>query len=318
MTFGIGNGGSGMSEGILDRLLVTLDVAVDAFAICEVRHGLRLIGRPKDAIEIHYVLAGTMHLTTPRAERIVCGPGSLVVIPPRMPQTIAADDRPGRDVLAVENCSIVRDGMLLFGAADGGAGDLRIVCGAVAATVSGSYGLLDGMTAPIVEELGDLDIVDQAYRLMLRELGDPGLGSRALIGALMKTCLMMMLRRHFGRTGEEVRLLGALSDPRLGRAVAAVMDRPAALHSVAAMASVAGMSRSAFAREFARTFKLSPMEFVAKARLHRAAEMLRSTGVPIKVVAASAGFSSRSHFSRAFREAYGADPSQFRKAALAG
>jgi AraC-like DNA-binding protein len=307
-----------MSEGILDRLLVTLDVAVEAFAICEVRHGLRLIGRPKDAIEIHYVLAGTMYLTTPNAEKIVCGPGSLVVLPPRMPQIIAADARPGRDVLAVENCSIVRDGMLLFDAADGGTGDLRVVCGAIAATVSGSYGLLDGMTVPIVEALGDLDIVKQAYALMLGELDDPGLGSRALTGALMKTCLMMMLRRHFSRTGEEVRLLGALSDPRLGKAVAAVMDRPSALYSVATMADAAGMSRSAFAREFARTFKLSPMEFVAKTRLHRAAEMLRSTGVPIKVVAASAGFSSRSHFSRAFRDAYGADPSQFRKSALGG
>ena len=307
-----------MTESVLDRLLVTLDVAVEAFAICEISHGMRLITRPKNAIEVHYVLAGTMHLRTPGADTIVCGPRSLVVIPPRMPQTIAADDMPARDIPAADSCAIVHDGMLLFDAARGGVGDLRVVCGAIAANISGSYGLLDGMTAPIVEQLGDLGIVGQAYAMMLSELGAPGLGSRALTSALMKTCLMIMLRRYCARPGQEARLLGVLSDPRLGKAVAAVLERPALTHSVADLASTAGMSRSAFAREFSRIFQLSPMEFVAKTRLHRAAEMLRATGVPIKVVAASAGFSSRSHFSRAFRDAYGVDPSQFRKAQSIG
>lgn len=304
-----------MNDEILDRLLVTLDVAVEAFAICEIRHGLRLIGRPKNAIEVHYVLAGTMHLTTPAADPIVCGPGSLVVIPPHMPQTIAADAGPAQNLLAVENCSVVRDGMLLFDAAGGGTGDLRVVCGAIRANISGSYGLFDGLRAPIAQALGDLDIVSRAYAMMLDELDAPGVGSRALTGALMKTCLMMMIRRHSAKAGEEARLLGALTDPRMGKAVAAVLDRPADAHSVAALASRAGMSRSAFAREFSRTFKLSPMEFVTRTRLHHAAEMLRATAVPIKVVAASVGFSSRSHFSRAFRASYGADPSQFRKMA---
>jgi transcriptional regulator GlxA family with amidase domain len=58
---------------------------------------------------------------------------------------------------------------------------------------------------------------------------------------------------------------------------------------------------------------MSPMEFVAKTRLHHAAEMLRSTNMPVKVIAASIGFSSRSHFSRAFRDGYGADPSSYRR-----
>ena len=74
------------------------------------------------------------------------------------------------------------------------------------------------------------------------------------------------------------------------------------------------MSRSGFARDFTRTFHMSPMEFVAKTRLHHAAEMLRATPAPIKVIAASIGFASRSHFTRAFRAAYGADPSHYRKA----
>ena len=91
-----------------------------------------------------------------------------------------------------------------------------------------------------------------------------------------------------------------------------MLDAPAATHSVASLACIAGMSRSTFAKEFAAAFQMTPMEFVAKTRLHHAAELLRSTAVPIKVIASSIGFSSRSHFSRSFREVYGTDPTNFR------
>ena len=57
----------------------------------------------------------------------------------------------------------------------------------------------------------------------------------------------------------------------------------------------------------------SPTEFVAKTRLYYAAELLRTSGAPIKSVAVSVGFSSRSHFSHAFRAAYGIDPTAYRQ-----
>ena len=106
--------------------------------------------------------------------------------------------------------------------------------------------------------------------------------------------------------------MGALADTRLSGAVMAVLHRPAAPHTVATLADVAGMSRSTFARHFVDAFEISPMEFVAKTRLYHAAIMLKNSKLPIKVIAGSIGYSSRSHFSRAFRDAYGVDPSAFR------
>ena len=297
----------------LDRLLVTLDVAVEAFAICEVRQGYRLIGKPANAIEVHYVLAGTMFLMTPDAPTVMCGPGSIVIVPPNTPQAIAAVEGPAIDVPAAENCKMTRDGLLLFDAADGAAGDLRVVCGLIMASFSGSFGLLDQIKTPLVADLNDMEIVRQAFAIMLEEINQPKLGTRALTGALMKTCLVMLLRRHFEADSPHLVFLADARDPRLGQAVAAVLDKPAATHTVASLAAKASMSRSMFARDFQESFKMSPMEFVAKTRLHHAAEMLRSTDVAIKVIAASIGFASRSHFSRAFRSAYGTDPSNFRK-----
>lgn len=306
-----------MSDVILDRLLTTMDVAVDAFAICEVRHGLRLIGGASAAVEVHYVLSGTLHLTVGDGPEIRCGPGSIVVVPAGLHQVLAADATPASatDVLAADNCTPTRSGMLLFDAADGGVGDVRVVCGLIAANISGSFGLLDAVKQPLIEDLSDLAMVRQSYATMLDEISGGGLGARALTGALMKACLVVLLRRHFASAGQGSSVLSSLRDPRLGKAVACVLERPAAAHSVASLAGVAGMSRSAFAREFSHNLAMSPMAFVARTRLHHAAELLAATRLPVKVIAASVGFASRSHFSRAFSAAYGDDPSGYRRIA---
>ncbi|MBA3811744.1 MAG: helix-turn-helix transcriptional regulator, partial [Caulobacteraceae bacterium] len=308
---------SQMAMDSLDPLLVTLDVAVEAFAICEVGRGARLVCSPVKAMEVHYVLDGTMYLTTPGAEPLICGPGSLVIIPPGIAQIIAAEEEPGREVIAKENCSMTRDGLLLFDAADGRPGDLRIFCGKIITSSRGALGALDSLTEPIAEDLSGAEIVRHAFAIMLHEAASPGLGARALMGALMKTCLVMALRRYFDESGPRSALVSSLRDPRLGKAVMAVLNRPADPHSVALLAGAAGMSRSAFARAFSGCFAMTPMEFVAKVRLHHAAEILRSTKVSIKVISASIGFASRSHFSRAFRSAYGTDPRSFRKGVAA-
>lgn len=302
-----------MPERNLDRLLVTLDVAVSAFAICEVRRGYRLIGKPSNAIEVHYVLSGTMHLMVPGLPTIVCGPGSIVIVPPHTEQAISADDEPAVDVFAADNCSMTRDGLLLFDAAQGSRGDLCVVCGLIMASFSGSFGLLDQIKQPLTADVSDVVVVRQAFTIMHEEVGSPKLGTRALTGALMKICLVMLLRRHLEAQSPNSVFLADARDPRLGKAVMAVLDSPAAVHTVASLATVAGMSRSVFARDFQGSFAMSPMEFVAKTRLHHAAELLRSSDVSIKVIAASIGFASRSHFSRAFRSAYGTDPRNFRR-----
>jgi AraC-like DNA-binding protein len=296
----------------LNHLLFNLDVAVEAIALCEVRRGLHLVGQPETALGVHYVLAGTMYLTAGSTLPVVCGPGSVVIVPPNVAQKIAADRKPGREVLARENCSLARDGLLVVDAAGGRQGDLRIVCGLVTPTGASSFDIFDDLKAPVAASLGDAAFFKHAYAMMLEEAASPGLGSRALLGALMKSCLMPVLRRHFSCPENRSALLAPLRDPRLGKALAAIAAAPAQTHTVASLAATACMSRSAFAKEFSSRFGMTPMEFVVKTRLRHASELLRATGLPVKQVAASVGFSSRSHFSRAFRECYGADPSSFR------
>lgn len=95
----------------------------------------------------------------------------------------------------------------------------------------------------------------------------------------------------------------------------AILERPQNPHTLDSLASKAAMSRSAFATEFAARFGRTPMAFLREVRLRKAAQLLRGTNLPVEVVTRRVGFSSRSHFSRAFHEYFGRSPSEFRKAA---
>src|SRR3546814_9123717 len=103
----------------------------------------------------------------------------------------------------------------------------------------------------------------------------------------MKACLVVLLRRHL----ETSRIAGTaqalFQDARLSRAITAILNRPAADHSLTSLAKEAGMSRSAFAREFRAALDLTPMEFVARVRLILAHRLLLFTSMGVEVIARS-------------------------------
>ena len=295
----------------LERLLLTMDVAVQPFALCEIAEGRRLLADPNDAIMVYYVLSGTMYLSVGNGEAVACGTGSVTLLPPGLAPTLSSSAGPAAAVVGAQHTR-ANNGLLVVDAADGGVGSLRIAVGVVLASLSGSFGLLDKLKTPVTERVNDMQIVRHTFEMMMKEMSRPSIGGRALTSSLMKTCLLLCLRRFFVRPEAEAALLGTVGDPRLADAVELVLEKPSEPHTVASLAARAAMSRSNFARAFAQEFGMPPMEFVAKTRLRHAAEMLRSSKLPIKVIAASIGFSSRSHFSKAFHDAYGTDPTSFR------
>jgi len=302
-----------MGSSTLDALLSALFVDVEAFALCEIGEDVRLVFPPMEVIEVHHVLEGTLYLTIGDGVPIEAPAGSMVIVPPGRLQYLAASKSVATSKISSDVTLPVRDGMVILDATNGGQSVLRIACGTVQPDPNGSYGPLDGLSQPVAEELSDVPVVSIAFKAMLEEVAAPGEGTMALTSALMKACLVVLLRRHLQSSRKAGTAPALFSDARIGRSIAAVLDRPSDDHSVTSLAREAGMSRSAFAREFKATLGVTPIEFVTRIRLNLARRLLVSTVRPVESVSAEVGFSSRSHFSRVFRDHYGIDPSTFRR-----
>lgn len=297
----------------VDSILGAVSVEIEAFAICEIGEDVRLIIPPVEMIVVHYILEGTLHLTIDDNESLKADPGSMLIVPPGRLQYLATSKDSVAHKQAFDVCVPVRDGILVFDALEGREPTLRIACGTVLPNPSGSYGPLQGLARPVVENLSDFPVVSAAFAVLLEEVSAKKEGMRALTSALMKTCLVVLLRQHLERSRIAGTAPAVLQDARLSRAVAAILNHPATAHSVTSLAKEAGMSRSAFAREFRAAVDLTPMDFVARVRLDLAHRLLESTSLTVEGIAATVGFNSRSHFSHIFHEHYGMDPSSFRR-----
>jgi AraC-like DNA-binding protein len=154
------------------------------------------------------------------------------------------------------------------------------------------------------------------FIILLAESARPTIGTRALTEALLKQCLILLLRRMIQRGAAPLPWMMAVSDDRLARALRAIFKRFAEPFTVETLADIAGMSRSSFAARFTDAFGQTPMSLLRAARLRRARELLLTTDTPVAQIAHDVGFVGRSNFSRAFRKMYSVDPTKFRTSAF--
>ena len=295
---------------LLEKLLAGLEVGVEPFAVCDVRGDSHLAFDASDTATVHYALAGAGTIRMAGGPAIDARAHTFMIVPSGVRQRIEAGDG-GHATVPALACSPLADGLERISAGRGERG-LIFAGGAISATYRRGKGLFDYLREPIVEDFTDNRPIRGAFEALLAELASPQPGTDALSEALMKQCLVLLLRQHCASGECRVSWLSALEDPRLGAAVTAMLDDPGASFTLDRLAEIAGMSRSAFTMHFADAFGRSAMDFLKELRLRRAANTLANTGLPIKTVAASVGYASRSYFSRAFKAFHGVDPAGFR------
>ena len=300
-----------MAGETLDRLLTTLAVRIHAFAMCEIKAGWRLAFEPIEAVTIHYVLAGTGTVRVTGGMDAAYRPFSIIVVPARVSQSLGEPNTVEGEANAANNCGLLADGLVKFTAGDGSR-DTLVVCATISALYGGALGLFDHLRGPVADDVLQSEAMRRLFTVMLAEIAEPGVGTQALTEALMKQCLILLLRHHLTRLSVRSPFFTVLEDHRLVRAVTSVVEQPSAPHTVDSLASLAGMSRSTFSVRFVQVFEHTPIEFVQHVRLRLGAHLLRTTEHPVKLIATSVGYASRSYFTRAFRTAHGIDPRAFR------
>jgi AraC-like DNA-binding protein len=297
------------TNSILERYLVNLRVEVEPFALCLLESGWRLTLPGPPCAMLHFVVGGHGWLVCPDGVKIQIAPGWLIVVPKGAPHSLDTSECSEHE-LKIESAPAGPPVHQI--AAGEGPVEMTVGCGTLNVRYGESIGLFDHLSEVLAVNLSNTPGVMAMFEALVDDQSHEGLGTPVLQGAIMTQLLVHMLRSLASQSSASLAWLNALDDPRLARVIDCIMEDPFAPHTVESLAGVAHMSRSAFARHFQVAFSNSPMNLVNHVRLERAARMLNSSNIPVEQVGRKCGFSSRSHFSRAFKKHMGLSPSDFR------
>ncbi|HZP12584.1 MAG TPA: AraC family transcriptional regulator [Nevskiaceae bacterium] len=150
-------------------------------------------------------------------------------------------------------------------------------------------------------------------RLMLTEHDAETSGFEAVLERLAEALFIEILRHYMRDESNLHGVLRALADPQLSRALSVMHEHPQRDWDVEALALVANMSRSTFARHFSRCLETSPMQYLAAWRMHLAEDLLRDSRRSAAQVAEAVGYENETAFRRAFSRIRGVGPGAIRR-----
>ncbi len=295
------------TEFILDQM----ETSAEPFAVCQL-HGRGDLPLGKDPMAtLHYILAGRGEIIMPDAPPIEIEQGSLVLIPSLCRHTLRSfgEVQNPQPMCQPANLELAH---LIHGDATEEDGQLIAICAHISLSLRSLHNLIDLVREPIIEKVDEGNLLEFPVEAILKEITEPGLGSKAMIRALLLVCTIEMMRRRLGAQDQNLSWMAALRDPKLWPSLQLMLEKPGDLHSLESLAETALMSRSAFAKRFMEAYGSGPMEFLRDIRMRQASVNLIETDLPVKKIAEMSGYQSRSAFTRAFEATTGKSPQQFR------
>ncbi|MET1753864.1 AraC family transcriptional regulator [Novosphingobium sp. RD2P27] len=155
--------------------------------------------------------------------------------------------------------------------------------------------------------------------LLAEECADDHPGRDLFLQRMLEALLIEALRwQGVGTDGSAVAgLLSGMRDPAIARALRAIHADVRAGWTVAGLAGISGMSRSAFSDRFGALIGCAPIEYLARWRMALAKEALARGSKSLDRIAEEIGYESASAFSTAFRKRLGCPPGRFAREAAA-
>jgi AraC family transcriptional activator of mtrCDE len=300
---------------LMERLLAALEVGVGAFTSCDVRRGFDLTFDASSSATVHYCMAGNGELMVINGSAFKIRKHTFVLLPPGVVYSVGSIGKQPKGTSRRRRfrAPLFAESVPTIKAGEGKTG-IVTACGEV--SVGPGIDLFGGLSAPIIEQFDGPEGLRDQFIILLAESARPTIGTRALTEALLKQCLILLLRRVIQRGTAPLPWMMAVTDDRLARALRAILEHFAEPFTIETLADIAGMSRSSFAAHFTGAFGQTPMSLLRAARLRRARELLVTTDTPVAQIAHDVGFVGRSNFSRAFRKMYSVDPTRFRTIAF--
>ena len=141
----------------------------------------------------------------------------------------------------------------------------------------------------------------------------PRPGAGALTDLLCGLLLVQVLRAQLAVDSRAAaQWIHGLEDARVGAALGLIHESPQRDWTVARLASAVAMSRSNFAQRFTVCVGESPMRYLARCRILRAAQLLDAERLSVTEAMQSVGYESESSFTKAFQRYLECTPAAYR------
>ncbi|WP_338868437.1 AraC family transcriptional regulator [Myxococcus stipitatus] len=152
-----------------------------------------------------------------------------------------------------------------------------------------------------------------AAQLLITESTSSSPAATVVMSRLADILLVQALRLHIASGQGQEPGLGALADPQIGKALSLIHEQPAAPWTVESLASAVALSRSGFAARFTSLVGKPPLEYLARWRMTKAAQLLRESETPLSELATVIGYQNEASFNRAFKRWEGISPGAYRR-----
>lgn len=252
-----------------------------------------------------------------RAERKVRA-GDFILLPGGAPHVVRSGPRakivPFEQWLAthpMDRCGFVRHR---------GTGPVTRVTGGFFSTQSIKVNPLFGALPPLIHLRGSDPHVQQWLQPTLAfidaEIASDEQGARTVLRRMADVLFIQAVRAYIAGQDRRTRSwLRGLTDRRVARALGAIHEHYAEPWTLDALAHEAAMSRTAFAVTFKGLVGESPMSYLERWRVLRAANALRTEGLSLTRAAEAVGYRSDIVFAKAFKRVTGESPGRYRRGA---
>lgn len=285
-----------------------------------------LLPNAQHVVSYHIVLKGSGWIAMHGSAAMPFEAGDILMLPHGEPYSLLSSpgQRPEFETEAtIEFFRQMVAGKLPFVTREGGggAGGAEYLCGFLGCDLRPFNPVLAALP-PLLRvrcsRAGSDDLLRRLVDLTLAEARLPRVGgesirlrlSELIFVEVMRQCLESLPR---GQSG----WLAGLRDPQIGKALAALHDRPAHAWTLNELAREVGLSRAALAARFVQLVGHPPMLYLSLWRMQIAARLLADSSMKVAAVGREIGYASEAAFSRAFKKAVGMSPAAWRRNAAA-
>ncbi|MBX3188527.1 MAG: AraC family transcriptional regulator [Labilithrix sp.] len=269
---------------------------------------------------VHGIVTGHAVLARDAApdERVVLEPGDVAILTRGDAHTLVHE----RGASTVPLRSIATDRARGIPTVDYGASgdeETRIVCGSITLDHPAADGIVSLLPACLSAKAGDgarkrwivstLALLDEEPWPSGREPG---------VRSLVDSVFVHVLGAAAASASSTSSLIAAARDAQIGQALALVHGEPGHAWSVAELGRRVGLSRTRFFDRFSELVGEPPARYIARWRVHAAADLMTRRDLSTAEIAERVGYSSEDALAKVFRRYVGMSPTQWRRMREAG